>query len=110
MLPDDQQLKQIWIDITFAATFETDPPGADVALKGYLADAADWIPMGRTPLVDVRVPVGPLRVRVTKEGMAPIESQGSVFFKYTLDPPASVIPGMVRVARRPRASGRRRWR
>ena len=98
VLPDDQQLKQIWTDITRPATFESDPPGADVAFKGYLAEAKGWISVGRTPLVDVRVPVVPLRVRVTKEGLAPIESQGAVFFRYRLDPPASVMPGMVRVA------------
>ena len=98
VLPDDPHLKQIWVDITFAATFETNPPGADVALKGYLADARDWIPVGRTPLADVRVPFGPLRVHVTKEGLAPIDSESAVFFKYRLDPPASVVPGMVRVA------------
>ena len=98
VLPDDQQLKQIWTDITWPATFESDPPGADVAFKGYLAEAKDWISVGRTPLVGVRVPVVPLRVRVTKEGLAPIESQGPAFFRYRLDPPASVMPGMVRVA------------
>jgi hypothetical protein len=98
VLPDDEQLKQIWINTTYPATIQTDPPGADFAMKGYLADAVDWIPMGRTPLADVRLPIGPLRVRVTKDGLAPIEAESAILFKYRLDPPASGVPGMVRVA------------
>jgi eukaryotic-like serine/threonine-protein kinase len=97
VLPDDPQLKQIWIDATFEVTIETNPPGADVALKGYRADAADWIAMGRTPLTNVRVPNGPLRVRITKEGMVPVESESFALFKYTLDPLTALVPGMVRV-------------
>ena len=97
VLQDDPQLKQLWIDSTFEVTIETNPPGADIALKGYGADTADWIPMGRTPLTNVRVPNGPLRVRITKEGMVPIEAEGFASFRYTLDPLTAVVPGMVRV-------------
>jgi eukaryotic-like serine/threonine-protein kinase len=97
VLPDDPRLKQIWTNITFPLTIESNPPGADVSIRGYLADAMEWIPLGRTPLAGVRMPIGALRVRVTKEGLAPIESEGPAV-NYKLDPPASVVPGMVRVA------------
>ena len=95
-LPDDPTLHQMWMDLTWTASIDTAPPGADVALKGYLADA-DWIPIGRTPLSNVRVPLGALRMRVSKEGLTPIETQGAMFFNYKLDRPLAALPGMVRV-------------
>ena len=98
VLPDDLALTQLWIDSTSETTIETDPPGADVAVKGYGAETADWIAIGRTPLVSVRVPSGPLRVRVTKAGMAPLEVEGFFIFKYRLDPVATAVAGMVRVS------------
>src|SRR5471030_3299645 len=98
VLPDDPQLKQQWFNITFLTTIESTPAGADVAVKGYEATGASWIPLGRTPLENVRVPFGQVRVRVLKDGFAPIEAtQAGLRFNYTLGPPASIPPGMVRV-------------
>jgi eukaryotic-like serine/threonine-protein kinase len=98
VLPDDPRLKQLWLDITFVASIESKPPGAAVAMKGYLSPDASWIPIGRTPLENVRVPFGALRASVTSDGFAPVEtSGGGGRFRYTLDPPAAVPPGMVRV-------------
>src|SRR5262245_15006639 len=96
VLPDDESVKRAWYDVTYPATFETNPPGADIAVRGYREDKEEWIALGRTPLND-RLPILPLRVRVTKEGLVPLEVEGAMFFKYTLDSPASLIPGMVRV-------------
>ncbi|HYT68280.1 MAG TPA: protein kinase [Vicinamibacterales bacterium] len=98
VLPDDPLLKQIWVDITFLTSITSDPPGADVAIKGYLADdAKPWIPLGRTPLEKVRTPFQTIRVRVTKEGFAPLEALGSAFgLKYALDPPGRAPVGMLR--------------
>jgi predicted Ser/Thr protein kinase len=96
--PDDPQLKQLWIDMTFPFTFETNPPGADVAVKGYLAGESGWIPLGRTPLENVSVPMGAMRLRVTKDGYVPID--GTVVapkYSYVLDPAGTPPPGMVRV-------------
>jgi dienelactone hydrolase len=98
LLPDDVHLAQMWLDLTGGASVDTSPPGADVSVKGYLADAADWIPIGRTPLTTVRVPLGALRVRLSKEGFAPIETEGAILLNYNLDPPAAVVPGMVHVS------------
>jgi hypothetical protein len=98
VVPDDPQLKQLWLDITYLASAVTDPPGADVSIKGYQAsDAESWIPLGRTPLESVRIPFGAIRARVSKDGFVPLEaSGGGVRLRYPLDPPASVPPGMVR--------------
>ncbi len=98
ILPDDPHLKQLWLNVTFVGTLESTPPGADVAVRTYLANDANWIPLGRTPLDGVRVPFGQVRVRVTKEGFAPFDGTLSGFkVNYVLDPPASIPTGMVRV-------------
>jgi eukaryotic-like serine/threonine-protein kinase len=97
LLPDDARLAQMWLDLTGGAGVETSPSGADVFMKGYLADAADWIPIGQTPLGITRVPLGALRVRVSKQGFVPIETEGPMFINYKLDPLAAAVPGMVHV-------------
>jgi pimeloyl-ACP methyl ester carboxylesterase len=97
LMPDDPYVKQLWVDSTFVVTIESDPPGADVAVKGYLAKDADWVPIGRTPLENVRVPYAHVRVKLTKPGYTPIDaSLGSLRFRYTLDPEGATPPGMVR--------------
>jgi predicted Ser/Thr protein kinase len=98
ILPDDPPLKQLWSNVTFLATFKSTPPGADVAVKPYLADDDHWISIGRTPLDNVRVPFAQVRVRVKKEGFAPFDgAMGSFNVNYVLDSMAAVPPGMVRV-------------
>ncbi len=97
VLPDDPYVRQLWLDTTFLVTIESEPLGADVAVKGYLANDAEWVPIGQTPLDHVRVPYAHVRVRLTKPGFTPIEaSLGSLRFKYTLDPEGAAPPGMVR--------------
>ena len=105
LLPDDVHLAQMWLDLTGGMSVDTSPAGADVYIKGYLADTADWIPMGRTPLPITRVPLGALRVRVSKDGFTPVETEGPMFLNYKLDPPADVVPGMVRVGPAPGVVG-----
>ena len=97
VLPDDSYLKQRWTDITFLVSVDSDPSGADVAVKGYIAKDAEWIPIGRTPLEGVRVPYAHVRVKITKPGFTPIEaSLGNLTFKYKLDAVDATPPGMVR--------------
>ena len=87
VLPDDPYVKQLWVDTTFLVTFESEPSGAEVSVKGYLAHDAEWIPIGRTPLENVRVPYAHVRTRLTKPGFTPLEASLSSFkVEYTLDP------------------------
>jgi hypothetical protein len=96
--PDDPQLKQLWIDMTFPFTIESIPTGADVAVKGYLGDETAWIPLGRTPLENVSVPLAAMRLRLTKDGYEPMD--GTIVapkYSYVLDPAGTPPSGMVRV-------------
>src|SRR5262245_15502400 len=70
VLPDDPLLKQLWINVTWPASITTEPTGAEVAVKGYTSGNATWYVLGRTPLENTRVPFGPLRLRISKEGFA----------------------------------------
>ena len=61
----------------------------------------DWQSLGRSPLDQVRLPLGFFRWRVTKEGFTPVEGfRGPVEgrIQFTLDRKGSVPPGMVRVS------------
>jgi dienelactone hydrolase/predicted Ser/Thr protein kinase len=99
VLPEDPQLKQLWLNQTMLASIKTTPPGALVAVKGYAETDADWIPLGVTPVDQVRVPFGVVRVKVTHDGYEPLENTLNSFdVSYALDPVGSVPDGMVRVA------------
>ena len=97
VLPDEPQVMDAWARLTAVATIESEPAGADVAVAGYRSDA-DWIVLGRTPLDQVRLPAGPLRLRLSKEGFATIENTLNQFrLAFTLDPVASAPEGMVKI-------------
>ncbi len=78
----------------------SDPPGADVAVHGYLSNR-DWIPIGTTPIKSATVPFGSLQWRVTKSGYAPLEASGSgpEMGPFHLMPVGSAPPGMIFVPR-----------
>ena len=102
ILPDDPRLRQLWLDVTRSVSIRTDPPGAEVAIKGYRDADASWYLLGRSPLEDVRVPFGALRVRFSAKGFAESEIAGTGAFLssgaiFRLDATGSVPPGMVRV-------------
>ena len=98
VLPGDPLLKQLWFNITFVATIESTPAGADVTVRNYLDSDDAWIPVGRTPLENIRVPFGQTRVRLAKAGFAPFDGTLTSFkAMYVLDPLGAIPSGMVRV-------------
>jgi hypothetical protein len=98
VLPSDSSVKEAWLNMTIPVTIDSDPPGADVSVKGYLAVNAEWIPIGTTPIPQVRVPHGLVSIKVSKVGYASFEGTLNDFnVKYMLDPIASVPKGMVHV-------------
>jgi hypothetical protein len=96
--PDDPHLRQLWIDTTVPVTIETDPAGADVSIAAY-RNPAEWVPLGRSPLTDVRVPRTVVRTRITKQGYADVEgSMQPPGARYPLPAVSTVPTGMVRVS------------
>ena len=99
VLKDDLHLRNLWINQTMIATFDSSPSDAEVSVKGYEAIDREWIPLGRTPIRDARVPFGPLRVRIAKAGYDTIEAPLNPFgATYPLDRAGSTPEGMLRVA------------
>lgn len=98
-IPDDPQLLDLKRHYATSIPIESTPSGADVFVKGYLNEEADWLRVGRTPMADAVVPSGYLRWRVTLDGFAASEraaySIGAV--QFTLHREAETPAGMVPV-------------
>lgn len=97
IIPDDPQLARLRTDATSPASIHTVPPGAEAHTKAYLDPAGEWLPLGRTPRENVRVPFGYRRWRFTKEGYEPREGASSplrvpvVTLSRTGDAPAGMV-------------------
>ena len=63
-----------WAAMSSVVRVETTPPGAEIRWKNYSTPDADWQLLGRSPLANVRVPMGVLRIQVSKEGFDTLES------------------------------------
>jgi serine/threonine protein kinase len=57
-----------WTAMSSVVTIETTPPGAEIRWKNYSTPEAGWQSLGRSPLANVRIPFGVLRVQVSKDG------------------------------------------
>ncbi|HEY2018436.1 MAG TPA: protein kinase, partial [Bryobacteraceae bacterium] len=67
-VPGDAQLAQIADGLTHVVSVRSSPPGASVEIKDYLSPGDPWLPLGTTPLENVRIPNGYLRWRISKAG------------------------------------------
>jgi predicted esterase len=99
VLPGDAPLEKLWMDATSECSIESDPPGADVAIRPYRAAPDLWEPLGQTPLLKVRVPRDYYVWKISKPGFraAFAISLRGLKQKFRLDPDESVSPEMVRV-------------
>ena len=101
----DPVLNGVWPSISRQVSITTMPAGADVSLRLIGGDAT-WHPVGRTPLVDTRLPRGVFWWRFEKAGYEPIEvvrGTGTVVLDgfarvVALPTPGSHPPGMVAVS------------
>jgi len=68
----DPVLNSVWPRISREVSITTTPAGADVSLRLIGSDTT-WHPVGRTPLVNTRLPRGVFWWRFEKAGYEPIE-------------------------------------
>lgn len=98
LLAGSGELEPLWPRITRGVTIESEPAEAVISYTTYGTDE-QWRVLGRTPLKDVRVPIGLLRFRAQKPGFETAEDTiqfGAPAFKLAT---ASETPeGMVRAA------------
>jgi formylglycine-generating enzyme required for sulfatase activity/dienelactone hydrolase len=62
-----------WAAVSSVVSIETTPPGADIRWKNYSTPDAPWQPLGRSPLPHARLPLGAVRVEVSKAGFETLE-------------------------------------
>jgi formylglycine-generating enzyme required for sulfatase activity/dienelactone hydrolase/predicted Ser/Thr protein kinase len=110
-IPNDPALLKLWPKISWAAEIHTTPEGADLYVKDYSASDKPWEFLGKSPLIGFRIPLGPLRWQVKKEGFLTLEAmsdkyQGAFLFpsedvdrpiRFALDKVGTIPAGMVRV-------------
>jgi serine/threonine protein kinase/formylglycine-generating enzyme required for sulfatase activity/dienelactone hydrolase len=105
-IANDPRLIALWPQISRRLSFTTTPEGATVSYAPYSPDAPpSWISVGRSPLRDLRVPQGPLHVRVAAAGFDTIESliappiaAAVPTIEFTMDKVGIVPDRMVRIA------------
>lgn len=98
LLADNAAFAALWPRMTRVVSIDSEPAGATISYSPY--GAAEWRPIGSTPLKDVRVPLGTLRLRAEKPGLETAEDVmvGPVAPSFRLYSAAETPPGMVRAA------------
>src|SRR5271169_4478662 len=74
IIPNDPALSKVWPDISLEIAVHTDPQGAEVYMKPYRADDKDWQFIGRSPVEHLKIPVGVLRWKASKQGFETAEA------------------------------------
>jgi formylglycine-generating enzyme required for sulfatase activity/dienelactone hydrolase/tRNA A-37 threonylcarbamoyl transferase component Bud32 len=104
VIPRDPRLLKLWPEMARVFTVETSPEGAEVSVKDYAAPESEWRHLGRSPLVNVRLPFGLQRWRIEKQGFETIEAvprtllpSQRMALRFTLDRVGSIPPEMVHV-------------
>jgi formylglycine-generating enzyme required for sulfatase activity/dienelactone hydrolase len=96
-IPDDNVLATLWPRVSRNIDVATAPDGADVSFSLIGGDGT-WHALGRTPLTDVRAPIGNYRWRVVKAGFETVEAvRNGPPANLILAPAGSLPAGTVRV-------------
>lgn len=69
VLPSDPLLLKLRDAVSIASTIHTQPPGVKVSYRPDGVADAEWIPLGRSPLEDVRLPTDYLQLRFEGDGI-----------------------------------------
>ncbi len=99
LLRGDPQFEKVWRDVSLPGSVNTEPAGAEVFFKDYRDPGAPWDRLGVSPVENVRVPPGPLRWKLVKDGFEPLD----LAFPFPAPPSLKLVPrgqappGMVRV-------------
>jgi serine/threonine protein kinase/dienelactone hydrolase len=102
-LPDEPRLKKAMEACSGIWSMKSDPPGAQVSIKPYDDQNANWNALGQTPLPNITLARGFYLVRFEKPGYEPVEAVCGLAggeLSRKLDPAGTIPPGMVRVSGR----------
>jgi dienelactone hydrolase len=82
VIPHDPKLAGIFAKCALSVNVKTDPPGAKVYMKEYMAPESEWEYLGISPLEKIRLPIGVFRWKIEKEGYETVLAAAST---YTID-------------------------
>ncbi len=106
VVPGDPRLLGLWPAMSRLFDVQTTPDGADVFVREYSAPDGASRHLGRSPVGDLRLPLGLYRWRIQKEGFATVDRAHGWFrpagsmrvaLKVRLDQTGAIPPEMVRV-------------
>ncbi len=67
-IEDDPVLQELLMESTALVNVRTDPPGADLSVRGYFDDPQAWVHLGTAPLDTTRLPKGNLVWKISLKG------------------------------------------
>jgi serine/threonine protein kinase/dienelactone hydrolase len=113
IIPRDPKLAELFSKCSLNIDIKTEPPGAKVYMKEYVAPDSEWTYLGVSPIEKIRLPIGIFRWKIEKEGYETVLAAASSWqsraaagkagslapydLVRVLDKTGSVPPGMVRV-------------
>jgi len=97
MIPHDAKLVEIFSKCSLKIDIKTDPPGAKVFMKEYMAPANEWSYLGVTPIGKVRLPVGVFRWKIEKEGYETVLAAASTWNGDIFKPDIVIPNDLVRI-------------
>jgi len=96
-LSGDPKLAELFSRCSMVIDVKTEPPGADVSFKDYKSPESDWRPLGVSPIVGLRLPLGFFRWKIEKEGYESVFA-ASTSWDVALSPKDQFVPSdLVRV-------------
>jgi len=94
---DDTLREELWAAVSVTANLTSDPPGARVWMRPYNSTEEDFEGLGRTPLMNARLPHGLVRLRLELDGYQTLNVVGPRSKTYLFDTVGFLPAGMVRV-------------
>ena len=99
-IPENPELKDLFIQMSSYISIYTDPTGAEIYIKEYNDIEGDWELIGNSPINNIRLPINFYRWKILKKGYEPVVAvlnprEDTLYRK--LDKSGSLPPGMVRV-------------
>jgi len=93
-VPGDARVARALLAGTAPVTMN-EPSGAEVSFKDYADVDGPWLPVGRIPFKDVRIPTGELRWKIVKAGFDSGEGSSAIGPLFSIRPAGESPAGMV---------------
>ena len=100
-IPNDPKLEKLWSDFSNSISTLSEPPGARVYRRDYIATDTNWIYVGETPLDSIRFPYSYSLIKLEKDGFQTVyDATNSTLLRqrnYLLDSTGTLPINMVHI-------------